>query len=79
MYNRNEGVRNLIKAEKSADWNFTGAKFNLRTGKITHNQEGSIQFGADWLHLVEGCYPIFNENNEYVEYMVYGQRKSRID
>jgi len=74
MYDRNKGVQSIIDAYKNNDpterGRNTGAVFNCKTGKITHNNTicGAIGGGCGWYYLIEFYYPVY-EGDKYIGFM----------
>jgi hypothetical protein len=70
LYNRNEGVKSIQAGLKEiGPTEGEDPRFNIITGKITHNQKGPLK--ADYWYLTKFMYPVFDEkkNNEYLGVM----------
>jgi hypothetical protein len=68
MYDRNQGVKSITDELKEyGNDGEGGPRFNVLTGKITHNQKGPLKT-YDWWYLTKFFYPVFNalNKNEYV-------------
>lgn len=65
-YNRNKGVRSILEAMQAGDPDEIyphGAKFDMVTGRITHNIEGQ-EANPDLCWLCRGIYPVYSKSGE---------------
>lgn len=69
MYNRNDGVKSIIEVEKGYEWLCSGAKFNIFTGKITHNSVHPEEEFNGWVWLISCYYPVYDYKNNYIGYI----------